>query len=182
MRRSSGQALERMSRADQWWRLAAVARRAPGGPSRQSPALTPGQRRRRRRLDPKRSIRQYGRYAGRYAVPLCPHSARILPAFDGENFPCFFKGGPPGRRAADSAMPASRLAASLPARADSGCRDASGHAEAPTPSLRTPGPDRRQHDRVHGLDRADLPRERRRTRRSMGAERVWAVGAADLPA
>jgi integrase len=28
-----------------------VARRAPGGPSRQSPALTPGQRRRRRRLD-----------------------------------------------------------------------------------------------------------------------------------
>ena len=32
-------------------RAVRVARRAPGGPPRQSPALTPGQRRRRRRLD-----------------------------------------------------------------------------------------------------------------------------------
>jgi hypothetical protein len=58
----------------------------------------------------------------------------IVPTCDcvdlGEDFLFFFKGGPPGRHAGKSAMPASRLAASLPAQAGSGHHDTSGHAEA----------------------------------------------------
>ena len=47
-----------------------------------------------------------------------------------ENFPYVFKGGPSGRHAAGIRLPASRLAASLPARAGNEHRDTGEHDEA----------------------------------------------------
>ena len=67
----------RMSRIDP--RPGGMARRAPGGPPRQSPALTPGSRRRRRRLDLRTA--QLGNEAlYSYTAFLCCDLAVLSPA------------------------------------------------------------------------------------------------------